>query len=238
VTGSGPSRSRSLTAPFGVAVALHVAAVAVLVFAKAGEGKNMPPPVRIEMVAASAGAKAVGVVDPVKTAPDKPVPTRTKEAPKAPAPVKKTPPPKTKQTTASVPKPDTPQPKTAAAPKAGGGAAGGKGSDVVNLKVDDGIDFPFTGYLQNIVNQIMSRFEWKGNSTYRADVSFLIRRDGTIAEGSIRVVTTNGSYAFKAEATGAIEAAGNAKSFGKLPDEFADEVLPVVFSFDPKIIRQ
>lgn len=198
----------------------------------------MPPPVKMVMFAGPKGTRATGVVDPVKAAPDKPVPTRTAEAPKATTATKRPPAPKPKATTA-VPKPETPAPKSPAAPKAGGGAEGGKGTDVVNLKVD-GIDFPFTPYLRNVVNQIMQRFEWTGNSMFRADVAFLIRRDGTVMPGSIRVVTvtSNANYAFKAEATGAIESAGNAKAFGPLPDGFMDDVLPVVFSFDPKIIRQ
>ena len=236
MTGSRPSQRRPLTGPFGVALALHFAVAALLIFVKSGEGKNMPPPVKMMMIAAPAGARAVGVVDPPKAAPDKQVPTRTAEAPKATATTKRPPAPKPKATTA-VPKPQTPTPKTQAAPKAGGGADGGKGTDVVNLKVD-GIDFPFTPYLRNVVNQIMQRFAWNGQSTFRADVAFLIKRDGTVMPGSIRVVTTNANYAFNAEATGAIEAAGNSKSFGPLPDGFMDDVLPVVFSFDPKLIRQ
>jgi periplasmic protein TonB len=236
VTGSRPSQRRPLTGPFGVALALHFAAAALLIFVKSGEGKNMPPPVKMIMFAAPAGPRAVGVVDPPKAASDKPVPTRTAEAPKTATATKRPPTAKPKATTA-VPKPTTPAPKSQAAPKAGGGAEGGKGTDVVNLRVD-GIDFPFTPYLRNVVNQIMQRFEWDGASTFRADVAFLIKRDGTVMPGSIRVVTHNANYAFRAEATGAIEAAGNAKSFGPLPDGFMDDVLPVVFSFDPKLIRQ
>jgi hypothetical protein len=237
VTGSGPSRNRSLTAPFGVAAALHIAAVAVLIFAKAGEGKNVPPPIKMHLVAAPAGPRNVGVVEPAKAAPEKTVPTRTRDVPKAAATTKKPPPPKTK-TTAAVPKPAAPAPKTTAAPKAGGGETGGKGADVANIKVDEGIVFPFPGYLENITNQILSRFEWDPRSNLKADVTFLIRRDGSVAAGSIRVLATNGGMAFKSEAAGAIEAAGNAKVFGPLPNEFTDDVLSVVFTFEPSKLRK
>jgi hypothetical protein len=226
-----------LTGPFGVAVALHLAAVAVLVFVNAGEGQNVPPPIKMHLIAAPPGPRAVGVVEPAKAAPEKTVPTRTRDVPKAATTTKKPPPPKSK-TTAAVPKPVTPAPRTTAAPKAGGGETGGKGADVANIKVDEGIVFPFPGYLENITNQILQRFQWDTKSGYKADVSFLIRRDGSVAEGSIRVVTSNGSYAFKAEAAGAIESAGNAKVFGELPKEFTDEVLSVVFTFEPAKLRR
>jgi periplasmic protein TonB len=196
----------------------------------------MPPPVKLIMVAAPAGPRAVGVVDAAKPAPDKPVPTRTAEKPKTTTTAKKPPVAKAPKTTAAVPmpKPATPQPKTTSAPKAGGGPDGGKGTDVTNVKLDEGIDFPYPTYLQNIVNQIKARFEWDGPPIHRADVAFLIKKDGSVVE--IRVVgTPTGGYAFKNAAMGAIEAAGRAMSFGKLPDGFADDVLPIVFSFDPKI---
>lgn len=235
MTGSGPSQKRSLTGPFGVAVALHIAAAAVLIFAHTGSGGNLPPPVRLKLVAAAAGPRAVGVVEPAKTAPDAPMPTKAREKPTATKTVKKpAPTPKTTKATPNVPKPETPQPKTTAAPKAGGGSVGGKGTDVANIDTE-GIDFPFPGYLNNLVNQILQRFTWDG-APYTADVKFLIRRDGSIA--SIQVLKSSGGYAFKTEAQGAIESAGNARAFGKLPAEFTDDVLSVVFTFDPKQFRK
>ena len=238
MTGSRPSQNRSLTAPFGVAVALHFAAVAVLIFAKAGEGKDVPPPIRMHLVAAAPGPRAVGEVAPAKAAPEKVVTPRTREAPKTTTPVKKPPPPKSKQTTASIPKPETTPPKSSAAPKAGGGTTGGKGADVANIKVEEGMIFPFPGYLENITNQILARFHWDPSSNFKADVAFLIRRDGTVADGSIRVLSYNGNLPFRAEAAGAIEAAGRARVFGKLPDEFTDDVLSVVFTFEPSKLRK
>lgn len=233
MTGSRPSQNRALTAPFGIATALHVAVAAVLIVANSGESRNMPPPVSITMVAAPVGARAVGVVEPAKSAPDKPVPSKAREVPKTTT-TKRVTPPKTQKVTASVPKPATPPPKTTVAPKAGGGPEGGKGTDVTNVKLD-GVEFPYPAYLNNIVNQVRQRFTWTGPATYRADIAFLIRRDGSVSE--IRVVgTPTGNYAFRTEALGAIEAAGKSLSFGKLPDGFADDVLPIVFSFDPKII--
>ena len=45
----------------------------------------------------------------------------------------------------------------------------------------------------------------------------------------------SGVYSFDTEAMGAVEAA--ARSFGPLPSGFSDDVLPVIFSFDPRLIR-
>jgi hypothetical protein len=36
---------------------------------------------------------------------------------------------------------------------------------------------------------------------------------------------------------GAVDAAAQAHAFGPLPQGFSDDVLPVIFSFDPRLIR-
>ena len=121
--------------------------------------------------------------------------------------------------------------KAAPAPVAGGGSQGGRGADVANVHVD-GIDFPYPGYLQNVVRQIAVNFKpSRGGLT--AVVAFLIRRDGSVT--GIRLTTRSGVYSFDTEAMGAVEAA--ARSFGPLPAGFSDDVLPVIFSFDPRLIR-
>jgi hypothetical protein len=101
----------------------------------------------------------------------------------------------------------------------------------VDLK---GVEFPFPGSLNNIVRQIALNFKPNNpNAPLRADVAFLIHRDGTVT--GFRFVTRSGVYAFDLAAQGAIER--GAKAFGSLPEGFRDDVLPVVFSFDPKIFR-
>jgi protein TonB len=98
----------------------------------------------------------------------------------------------------------------------------------------EGIEFPFPGYLNNIVRQIALNFKPSDtNSALRAEVMFLIYRNGSVK--ITRFVTRSGSYAFDLEAQGAIESA--AANFGPLPDGFRDDVLPVVFSFDPRFLR-
>jgi TonB family protein len=99
-----------------------------------------------------------------------------------------------------------------------------------------GLDFPYPGYLANVVRQVALRFRpERRDALLQADVAFLIRRDGSVSD--LRVVTASGSYAFDLEAQGAVEAAGAARAFGPLPDGFRDDVLPVTFSFDPRVLR-
>ena len=105
-------------------------------------------------------------------------------------------------------------------------------SSRANIRTE-GIDFPFPGYLENIVRQIALRFEPPRGTNLKAEVMFLIRRDGSIT--SVTFLQRSGSFTFDLEAQGAVEAA--ASKFGPLPSGFRDDVLPVVFSFDPRLIR-
>jgi outer membrane biosynthesis protein TonB len=61
---------------------------------------------------------------------------------------------------------------------------------------------------------------------------FLIHRDGSVTD--IVKVKGSGRSAFDLEAQGAIEAVGNKRLFGKLPDGFPDDVLPVYYTFAPQ----
>jgi TonB family protein len=69
----------------------------------------------------------------------------------------------------------------------------------------------------------------------RAEVQFVIKRDGSIF--AISIVKGSGSYGFDVEAKGAVEAAGAAGAFGPLPEGFTDDALTIIFEFDPTIIR-
>jgi protein TonB len=225
-----------LGGPLGLSVALHLSIVAIVLFAfRDRPQEKMPPFYRVDLIAAPAGPRAIGEV---KTEPER-VETKPVAPPVAPPSAKekavplKTPEPK-KAAPRSTPVPTPPKavPKTNA-PKAGGGPEGGTGTDVANVHIE-GIEFPFPGYLNNIVRQIALRFNPSDtNSGLSADVMFLIYRDGSVK--IMRFVKRSGNYAFDLEATGAIETA--ARYFGPLPDGFHDDVLPVVFSFDPRFIR-
>jgi len=223
-----------LKGPLGISLALHGTLVLLVLLSFRKEKQEALPPIyRVNIVAAPPGPRAIGTVQPEPAAAK--APTVTPPAPpktKEPAvPIAKATPQKASPRATPVERPATETP--APAPKAGGGPIGGKGTDVATVQTE-GIDFPFPGYLNNIVRQIALRFNPSdANSGRRAEVRFVIRRDGSVI--GIGFVTRSGSYAFDLEAQGAVEAA--ASQFGPLPDGFPDDALPVVFSFDPRIIR-
>ena len=226
--------------PLGVSVVLHASLIAAAFLARPGTRQPLPPVYKVNLVAAPPGPRAIGEVPRTPTPPP-PTPAEATPPKRAevnprdmPAPAKaKTPP-------VRRPAPATPTvepkstPKNAPAPKAGGGPTGGSGTDVANIKFE-GVEFPFPGYLNNIVRQIALRFSPRNPGALRAEVFFIVRRDGTI--GEFRFLTKSGSYAFDLEAQGAIEAAGSAKAFGRLPDGYVNDFLPVIFSFDPSLFR-
>ena len=244
------SGSRLVT-PFTLSALLH-AAVATLLFNSLREGKQvaLPPMYRVNIVAAPPGPRAIGEVktEPAKTNTSVTPPTaaqstlkemplpRAKPAPKTPARVtpaegKVAPTPKA---SAAKEADVAPRPKTDA-PKAGGGPTGGKGTDVATVR-SDGIEFPFPGYLNNIVRQIALNFNPRNASArLKAEVRFLIHRDGSVS--GITFVRRSGNYSFDLEAQGAVEAASSTGAFGPLPTGFPDDALPVVFSFDPAFLK-
>ncbi len=232
------SLGRGLVGPLGASAALHVLGVFALVASGAGRAMVPAPMYRVDLVAAPAGERRAGVIRPERATPSPPAtapPPRAETRPRdmpspipEPAPRRPSPPatptPPTPARTANVP-----------APVAGGGPTGGRGTDVVTVRTN-GIEFPFPGYLSNIVRQIALRFTPKDpNAPLRAEVFFLLHRDGHVSE--LRVTAQSGDYAFDLDARGAIEAAANLRAFGPLPAGFRDDVLPVTFSFDPQLIR-
>ena len=190
----------------------------------------------VELVAAPPGERAVGEVKTTAPAETRPV---TEPRP-SDASVKTMPSPKraTKENPVRRATPDLKIPKKqerSNAPTAGGGPIGGKGTDVANVR-SEGIEFPFPGYLNNIVRQIALNFKPRDrNSKLRAEVTFLIHRDGSVSD--LKFVKRSGNYAFDLEAQSAVEATALARSFGPLPGGFADDVLPVMFSFDPDFLK-
>lgn len=230
--------NQRLTGPFTVSVALHLSLVALVMLSlRKGAPEALPPIYKVNIVAAPPGPRAIGTVQPEPATPQpaKPTPVTPPATPKvkeAAVPIAKVTPQKATPRSTPVERPAQ-EPPPVPAPKAGGGPIGGKGTDVATVQTE-GIDFPFPGYLNNIVRQIALRFNpADANSGRRAEVRFVIRRDGSVI--GIAFVTRSGSYAFDLEAQGAVEAA--ASQFGPLPEGFHDDALPVVFSFDPRVIR-
>jgi protein TonB len=218
-------------------VLLHgsIVALVALSFRTGGPSEALPPIYKVNIVAAPPGERAIGEVRPPDTKPSptppKPVPEPVRPEPKV-APVTKTTAAKTAPRSTPTEAPAAAKPKSEA-PRAGGGPIGGSGTDVATVQTE-GIEFPFPGYLNNIVRQVALAFKpTDTNSGLKAEVMFLIHRDGSVT--NFRFVTKSGAYAFDLEAQGAIEAAS--RYFGTLPEGFRDDVLPVVFSFDPRFLR-
>lgn len=226
---------RSLAGPIGASAVLHAAIILPLLLLHQVSGVSMPPMYKVQLIAAPPGERAVGVVT------DAPAPAVPAKAPPKAA-AKETKMVKSLVKTKALPKPvvrATPKMATKQeavtknAPKAGGGVVGGKGADVQTIDTQ-GIDFPYPGYLENIVRQIALNFSPKGNvGALRAEVFFMIRRDGKVS--GFKFLTRSGNLAFDIEAQGAVDAAW--RGFGALPAGYPDDVLPVVFSFDPSKLK-
>ena len=234
-----PQSGVRLGGPLGVSAVLHASIIAAAIFARSAPPKALPPVYKVSLIAAPPGPRAIGEVTP------QPAP--------APPPTPAPPPPRAETNPRDMPAPTKPKPaaKKAAAPatptvakkaapkdepqpKAGGGPTGGAGTDVANIKTE-GVEFTDQAYLNNIVRQIAVRFNPRNPGALRAEVFFIVRRDGSI--GEFRFLTKSGVYAFDLEAQGAVEAAGSAKAFGALPSSYVNDFLPVIFSFDPSLIR-
>ena len=233
---------RPLGLPLGISAALHVVAALMLFLMRPDATEARPPVYSVNLVAAPAGERQMGIVAPPATQPTREAPPpRRAEQPERmmPAPTTQPPPTRRQPTAPATPTP-TPATKAETPPvaqqqRAGGGPEGGRGTDVANVRTE-GIEFPYRGYLDNIVRQVAVRFKPDNpNAPLRAEVWFRIHRDGSVTD--VRFLTRSGVYAFDLEAQGAIEAAARDRAFGALPTGFTDDVLPVVFSFDPRIVR-
>jgi protein TonB len=227
----------SLRAPLVLSVALHILAGAAFLFVRPTPHALTAPIYKVSLIAAPPGQRQIGVVQPTPPV-NAPAPLAPKPAPLA----RETPDPARMKAPSKAPpvrtlKVATPNAAPAArassaAAVAGGGPQGGQGADVANVKAD-GIAFPYPVYLTNIVRQIALNFKPSARGALTAEVAFMIRRDGTVA--GVRLTKRSSVYSFDQDALAAIELAAHA--FGPLPQAFSDDVLPVIFSFDPRLIR-
>lgn len=214
---------------------------AVLAFAFVGNRPPRPsPPVyAVELVAAPAPVAAPEA--PVATAP-------AAAAPEAAVPTTPPPKPVARDTRPAAPKPEpvrTPPKPTTTPPNPGAqtartaataavtpapGETPSDGTDAVTVKTP-GLSFPYPDYLRNIVSQVYRNWDRPRSGTRRAEISFLIHRDGTVTD--IRFLTPSGDFTFDLNAQGAVEAAANRGAFGALPEGYPNDVLPVSFYFEP-----
>ena len=227
---------RGLGVPLGASALLHAVVLALLLVQRGGTPPPMPPTYKVDLVAAPPGPRAQGAVSEQAapaTRPDAPPPPRAATTPEKVAPIPTKTPPRQDPAPPATPAPPGAAKTTTPPQRAGGGETGGKGTDVANVRTE-GIAFPYPGYLQNIVRQVALCFTPPPRTgSLRADVSFQVRRDGSVSD--VRMVTASGNYRFDNEARGAIECAS--AKFGALPAGFRDDVLPIVFSFDPSLLQ-
>jgi protein TonB len=227
-----------LTAGILASVVLHGGLVAAVFFSRPSKPAPEPTMIRISMLAAAPSPeRSAGVVTeaPPPPTPKPPESKPVTAAPKIATPTPKakaTPPKRATQTAAPKAKETQAAPD---APKAGGGTNGNRGTDVATIDTP-GIEFDYPFYTTGIVRALMQYFG-NFNGTLKAEVQFVIKRDGSVDPSSIRLVTTSGNYSFDQRALGAVEAAANAKKFGPLPGGFRQDILPVTFWFSPQVIR-
>lgn len=226
--GGRPGDRPGIAAGLAGTLVVHAAAIALL-WTTVKPVDLGPPAYAVELVAAPAPAPEARPTpeaaprppapEPPRTAPPKPTPTKPVPAPPKPSPAK--PPARTEPNPASTPRT---QPLPGETPSTG--------NDAVTVNVP-GMAFPYPDYLRNIVQEVYRRWARPlGNAALRAEVSFLILRDGTVRE--IRLTRASGSFSFDLSAQGAIEAAGANRAFGTLPDGYPADVLPVSFYFTPR----
>lgn len=218
-------------------ILLHGGLVVALFSLRSPPMPSLPPTYRVQLFAAPAGDRAIGVV---QATPSSAPPVQVPELPKqqlSPVPAARGRKAPAKQVT-EVPRPvsRSSTAKSAPAPEAGGGETGGRGADVANLETP-GLDFPFPVYARNIVNQIIARFRPRARGPLVARVRFMIRRDGSVPIESIQLDSSSGSFSFNQDALAAVEQASRLHAFGPLPDGFREDVLPVFFRFDPSVIH-
>jgi outer membrane biosynthesis protein TonB len=228
-------RQRARVQPLGgagLAGTLTIHLAVVLTFVATGMTRPIPlAPIayRVSLVAApppSAAAATAGSA-PARAEPPAPTPVPTPVRDAAPSRAAPVPAP-----TAAVPAAPAHAAPAATSPVPGPPGSTTAGTDAATIRTE-GVEFPFPGYLRNLVAQVYQR--WRppaSQAALVAEVFFFIHRDGSVA--SLQFIRRSGSFAFDLEAQGAIESAARAGAFGALPDGYGADVLPVSFFFNPR----
>lgn len=196
----------------------------MFLFAAPGTRTPLPPTYTVRLIAAPAAdleaRKAPEAFE--RPAEEKPAPGPAARAPRST--VSRAAPPPTRDQTRREAAPRT-TPTTQPLP----GERPSTGNDVATVSTE-GIAFPFPEYLQNIVSQVLRRWQRPAQSTpLEAEVSFFVHRDGSVTD--LQFIRRSGNFAFDLEAQGAVEEAGRFRAFGTLPDGWTADVLFVRFYF-------
>jgi outer membrane biosynthesis protein TonB len=206
-------------------IAVHGVAAALLV-AGPTDRKALPPTYTVRLVAAPAPDQEARKAPEAfqRPAEEKPAPVPAAKPPPRSSTVSRAAPPPTQDRTNREAAPRTTSP-TQPLP----GERPSTGNDVATVSTE-GVEFPFPEFLQNIVSQVLRRWQRPGQSTpLEAEVSFFVHRDGSVTD--LQFIRRSGNFAFDLEAQGAVEEAGRFKAFGALPDGWTADVLFVRFYF-------
>ena len=206
-------------------IAVHALAGVFLVVGAAQARRPTPPTYKVHLVAApeptEEARKAPEAIE--RPAEEKPAPLPTAKRPPKSTVSPAAPPPVADNTKREAAPRTTP--KAAPLP----GETPSTGTDVATVSTE-GVAFPFPEYLQNIVAQVLRRWQRPLQSTpLEAEVAFFVHRDGSVTD--LQFIQRSGNFAFDLEAQGAVEEAGRFKAFGRLPDGWSSDVLFVRFYF-------
>ena len=199
--------------------------VGLFLFASPGARKPLPPTYTVRLIAAPAAdleaRKAPDAFE--RPAEEKPAPAPTrKPAPRSTV-SRATPPPTRDQTRREA------APRTTPTTQPLPGEQPSTGNDPASVSTE-GVAFPFPEYLENIVSQVLRRWQRPAQSTpLEAEVSFFVHRDGSVTD--LAFIRRSGNFAFDLEAQGAVEEAGRFRAFGALPEGWTADVLYVRFYF-------
>ena len=220
-------RGRS-PAPVGMAVTGTLVVhglVGALLFGTPAGRTRLPPTYTVRLIAAPAAdleaRKAPDAFE--RPAEQKPAPVPAAKSPRSSTVSRATPPPTRDHTTREA------APRTTPTTQPLPGERPSTGNDVATVSTE-GVAFPFPEYLQNIVSQVLRRWQRPGQSTpLEAEVSFFVHRDGSVTD--LQFIRRSGNFAFDLEAQGAVEEAGRSHAFERLPDGWTADVLFVRFYF-------
>lgn len=199
--------------------------VGAFLFATPHGRVKLPPTYQVRLIAAPAAdlesRKAPEAVE--RPAEEKPAPApATRPAPRSTV-SRATPPPTRDRTQREA------APRTTSTTQPLPGERPSTGNDPATVSTE-GVTFPFPEYLQNIVAQVLRRWQRPAQSTpLEAELSFFVHRDGSVTD--LTFIRRSGNFAFDLEAQGAVEEAGRFKAFGVLPDGWGADVLFVRFYF-------
>ena len=221
--------TRQLRAPAHAGVAftgtLVVHGIAALFLFGAADGRSAAPPTyTVRLIAAPAADQETRKAPEAfeRPAEEKPAPAPPQRTPRST--VSRATPPPTRDRTPREAAPRT-TPTTQPLP----GERPSTGSDVATVSTE-GIAFPFPEYLQNIVSEVLRRWQRPEQRTpLEAEVSFFVHRDGSVSD--LQFIRRSGNFTFDLEAQGAVEEAGRFRAFGALPDGWTADVLFVRFYF-------